>query len=55
MTAISAVGHAKLASVRMCLLAMTQVRPAVGFARDDSDFRDGGFGKGEEQLGAVPE
>src|SRR6266436_36160 len=31
------------------------VRPAVGFARDDSDFRDGGFGKGEEQLGAVPD
>src|SRR6266478_5194316 len=25
----------------------------VGFAGDDSDFGDGGFGEGEEQLGAV--
>src|SRR6266478_8506723 len=26
---------------------------AIGFARDDGDLRDRGFGEGEEQLGAV--
>ena len=29
------------------------IRAAIGFARDHRDFRDGGFGEGEEQLRAV--
>ncbi len=43
MTAISAVGYAKFTSVRRCFEPITQVRAAVGFARDDGDLRDGGF------------
>ena len=31
------------------------VRAAIGLAGDDGDFRDGGFGEGEKQLGAVPD
>ncbi len=29
------------------------IRAAVGFTGDDRNFRDGGFGKGEKQFGAV--
>src|SRR5260370_10606540 len=31
------------------------VSPAVGFARDHGDFRNGGFGEGEEKLRAMPD
>ena len=52
-TAISAVGQAKLASVRMCFAGHDAIGAAVGFAGDDGDFRDGGFGKGEQEFRAV--
>ena len=52
MTAISAVGQARLRSPRMCLLLMTSVGAAIGFARDHGQLGHGRFAVGIEQLGA---
>ena len=52
-TAISAVGHAKFMSVRMCFWSHDAVRAAVRLPRDHRNFGHGRFGKGKQQFRAV--